>query len=423
MFNKSKRKIVFAIVFSLLALMTITLVTIYVSNLLTIQKENEEMLRTFTERYSLEAQPNLPVGDKPEGDIGVPTDAPPVPRDDGKNGRNEPAFRLSTFYSVAYSKSGEVLAINNGDNDLQSEEKLLEIASTAMAKTKNSGRIGNLSYLVTDRGDYTLVAMIDGTINDNNQRKLLWLMMGIGGGALVVLAVLSVFIARKIVSPMEENDKRQKRFVSDAGHELKTPIAVISTNSELLKREIGNNEWLANIDYENERMSELVQQLLSLSRAEAGELPKERLDLSQLVTGETLPFESIAFEKGKTLESFVTEGLHISGNANQLRQLVSILLDNALSHGVDENVTLSLTLEKRSIVLSVSNGANEISEEQISHLFDRFYRADESRAQSGSHYGLGLSIAKAIAESHGGNIRAEYREGKITFIVTFPNKN
>lgn len=279
-----------------------------------------------------------------------------------------------------------------------------------------------MTYLLDEKEGYTLVAMIDGTINDKNQKMLFQLMLIIGSVSVAVLFLISVFIARRIVRPLEENDKKQKRFVSDAGHELKTPIAVIAANSELLRREIGENEWLNNIDYENTRMNELIKQLLILSRADGGNVQKEVLDFSRLVAGETLPFESLAFEKGKKIVSDVETGLTLSGNANQLRQLVSILLDNAISHGKGESIDISLKSEKHSIVLSVTNEAEEMSPEQVSHLFDRFYRADESRNESGSHYGLGLSIAKAVAEAHDGSIRAEYHNGKITFTVVFPNK-
>ena len=412
MFNKSKRKIVFAIVGSLLILLAVTLMTIYFSNTLSIQKENRNMLQKYVERYTLDEQNNLPQNNEPQ--IG---NTPVNPQE--FFGRNEPEFRLSTFYSVAYSKNGEVIAINNGDNKILSEEELLEIASSAINKSKRTGKIKNLTYLIDEREDYTVVAMIDGTINDNNQRKLLWQMMLIGGVALVVLFVISIFIARRIVKPIEENDKKQKQFVSDAGHELKTPLAVISANSELLRREIGDNEWLSNIDYENERMSGLVQQLLSLSRTETGDTVKEKLDLSQLVTGEVLPFETLAFEKGKRIDSEIEQGLSINGNSNQLCQLVSILLDNAISHGDGEEIKLVLKKEKSSIILSVINDAKALSEEQISHLFDRFYRTDESRNEKGLHYGLGLSIAKAIVEAHKGDIHAEYDNGRINVVATF----
>lgn len=416
MFNKSKRKIVFAIVGSLFILLAVTLITIYVSNNLSIQKENKEMLQQYVDRYSIEINNNPQNEDKQ----GWNNNAPIMPPDN--NGRNEPAFRLSTFYSVAYEKDGEVLAINNGNNTLLSESELLEIAETALKKNKENGKIDNYTYLVADKGDYTLVALIDGTINDNNQRKLLWQMMAIGGSALVVLFVISIFIARLIVKPIEENDKKQKQFISDAGHELKTPIAVISANSEILKREIGDNEWLSNINYENDRMAGLVQQLLTLSRMGKSDIQKEQLDLSQLVTGEVLPFETLAFEKGKKIDAKIEPEVSFNGNSNQLCQLVSILLDNAISHGIGEDIELVLKKEKHNIVLSVINEANEITDEQINHLFDRFYRTDEARNETGLHYGLGLSIAKAIVDSHNGSISATYSEGKITISAVFSNK-
>ncbi len=422
MFNKTRRKIVFTVVFSLLALMTVTLTTIYISNRIALDRDNREMLKTFAERYSIEGQTPPPDGEF------RPDDAPDVRLGDrnGPHGdrpeKDEREFRLSTFYSVAYSKDGEVLAVDNGNSDLQSEESLLETAAAALDKGTESGRIGNMTYLVDEREDYTLVAMIDRTISDNNQTRLFYQMLVIGSAALIVLIVMSVFIARRIVHPLEESDKRQKRFVSDAGHELKTPIAVISANSELLKREIGQNEWLDNIDYENERMSDLVKQLLSLSKAENGEVPKETLDFSKLVDGEVLPFETLAYEKGKNIVSDIEPGLFTEGNQSQLRQLVSILLDNALSHGTGETINLSLRKEKHNAVLTVSNGAPEMSAERLSRLFERFYREDEARSEADAHYGLGLSIAKAVAEAHGGRIGANYEEGKAVFAVTVPIK-
>ncbi len=421
MFNKTRRKIVFTVVFSLLALMLVTLTTIYVSNRIALDRDSREMLATFAERYTLDEQtPQHDGGNRPDF---KPNDKnePREPRDDGR-GKGEREFQLSTFYSVAYSESGDVLAVGGASDSLQSDESLLETAASILSKGKKSGKVGNMTYLVEERGDYTLVAMIDQTINDNNQTRLFWRMLIIGSAALAVLIVISIFVAHKIVRPLEENDKRQKRFVSNAGHELKTPIAVISANSELLKREIGENEWLDNIDYENGRMSDLVKQLLALSRAENGEIPKETVDFSKLVDGEVLPFETLAFEKGKQIGSDTEPGIFVEGNPNQLRQLVSILLDNALSHGTTDTIGLSLHKEKHHANLTVSNGAREMSAEQLSRLFERFYRTDEARNEADAHYGLGLSIAKAVAETHGGQIRAEYKDGKAVFTVSLPTK-
>ena len=421
MFDKTRLNIVFTVVFSLLALMVVTLGTIYISNRIALQNENEEMLKTYAERFTLDGQPDGS-GDRPDGKPDGRFDGQggnPGPRD-GEPGRNEPQFQLSTFYAAAYSSDGEVIAVNNGNDALQSEQSLLEITDNIIKSGKKNGRTGNMTYLVEERDGYTLVAIIDGTINDNNQSLLFRQMLIIGSAALVVLVVISIFIAKRIVKPLEENDKRQKRFVSDAGHELKTPIAVISANSELLRRDAGDSEWLDNIDYENERMSDLVKQLLALSKAENGDIPKEALDFSKLVSGEVLPFESLAFEKGKQINSDVSDNITVKGSANQLRQLVSILLDNAVSHGTGDKVELTLKRERHNAVLTVTNDAAEMSADQISHLFDRFYRADESRNESGSHYGLGLSIAKAVTDAHGGKIHAEYKDGKAVFTVLIP---
>lgn len=428
MFNKTKRNIVFAIVFSLLALMIVTLTTIYLSNRVALLRENEEMLKTYVERYALEEQPAEPepAEDAGSGEGGQTEggDLPPPPPDGKEPMRREPQFRLSTFYSVAYGNSGEVLEIRNGNGALQNDASLLETAASILKSGKKNGVKGTLYYLVAERESYTLVAMLDGTIGDRNQTLLIRQMLIIGAVSTAILFVVSIFLARRIVRPLEENDRRQKRFVSDAGHELKTPIAVISANSELLKRQIGENEWLANIDYENRRMCDLVKQLLLLSRVESGETPKETVDLSKLTDGEILPFESLAFERGKRIDATVEPGLTVEGDPNQLRQLVSILLDNALSHGTGDSITLSLfEKERNTATLTVANDAAEPSEEQLTRMFDRFYRTDEARTDAGSHYGLGLSIAQAIVLAHGGRIAAEYRKPRLIFTVTLPQKD
>ena len=177
-----------------------------------------------------------------------------------------------------------------------------------------------------------------------------------GGAALVILFFLSRYLAGKIVSPLEESYLSQRQFISDAGHELKTPVAVINANLELLSREIGGNQWLSNIQYENERMSALVIQLLELARAENVTPQMESLDLSRLVYGETLPFESVAYEKGLTLNSEISENVCVSGNSTQLKQLVSILIDNAVRHSSRGNeVRITLRKEKGHALLSVMN--------------------------------------------------------------------
>ena len=268
MFGKTKRRIVFAIVSSLFILLAVTLTVIVISNKVALRRRNAEMLRTYVDSYILGVPKTDPAEPAPgayiEGREGPPPDGKKPEEGPGRDRRADSAFRLSTFYSVAYSETGEILEISNGNRGALSDEALTAAASKILTGGRTEGASGSRYYLVEKREGYTLVAMIDETINDLSQRTLIRQMLIFGSAALVILFVISIFIAKRIVRPLEENDIRQKSFISDAGHELKTPIAVISANCELLKRQSGDSEWLSNIEYENERMSELVKRLLAL---------------------------------------------------------------------------------------------------------------------------------------------------------------
>ena len=210
------------------------------------------------------------------------------------------------------------------------DDALIEIATEIIDSGKSSGVTRNLIYLVEDKGVYNLVAFLDNTVMLENAGTLLNYTLIFSGVALVALFLLAMFLANWIVAPLEESYKRQKQFVADAGHELKTPVAVINANLELLAGETGENQWLSNIRYENERMSALISQLLDLARAENAKPPMGVVDFSRLVYGEALPFETYAYESGLKLEYDVSDDILVYGNSVQLRQLVCVLIDNAI---------------------------------------------------------------------------------------------
>src|SRR5699024_620389 len=213
----------------------------------------------------------------------------------------------------------------------------------------------HLAYRTADKGGYTLVAFLDNTLILESAGTLITYTLILGGVTLILLFFLARYLADRIVAPLEESYQRQKQFISDAGHELKTPVAVVNANVEILSREIGENQWLANIQYENQRMSALILQLLDLARTENVVPQMETIDLSRLVYGELLPFESVIYENGLVLESHIDENLHVVGNSVQLKQLTSILVDNAILHSADgKEIGLTLTKEKNSAVLIVS---------------------------------------------------------------------
>ena len=328
---------------------------------------------------------------------------------------------MANFYTVVLSDGGEVLAISNESPTVYSDDELEALAKSIADSGTQKGSEGNLAFYAADKGRYTLVTFMDNTVINESAATLLRYTFIFGGAALIVFFFISLFLAKNIVRPLEESYRKQKQFISDAGHELKTPVSVVNANAELLARELGENQWLSNIQHENERMGVLVTQLLELARAENVQPQMERLDLSHLVCGEVLPFESVAFEAGLLIESRIQEGILTEGSSAELKQLVSILVDNAIRHGsAGGNVSVSLSKEHGDAVLSVTNAGDEIPEEQREQIFERFYRADESRNSGSGHYGLGLAIAKAIADSHRGSIKVLCHDGLVEFRVQLP---
>ena len=273
MFKRSRRKIILSIMGSLILLFALTLSVIMFASYRQVRQENMAMLERHVELYYLGQQPEDP--DTPGRDQAPdpPDGSAPEPPGGKRPLDREPDYQLSTFYSVAFASDGSVLAADTGEKSVYSQEDLVSIAREILEGNGTSGRKGSLAYIVSRRPDYTLVAMMDNTVSENGLSTLLRNVLIVGTAAIVLMFFLSLFLSRQIIRPLEENDLRQKQFISDASHELKTPLAVIGTNAELLSREIGESEWLDNIRYENERMGSLVTQLLDLSRAESAQLP------------------------------------------------------------------------------------------------------------------------------------------------------
>ncbi len=402
MFKKTRRRIILSIMGSLTSLFIITLSVILFASFSQMKRENMEKLERYSNMFLLENQKNAEDSHANE---------PPAP----------PNYQLSVFYSVAFSNDGSVLEVNEGDNKLYEKEELVSLAKEALNKNQKDGKTGELVYLVSQRPGYILVAFLDNTMANSNMDRMIQNFIAVGLAAILVLLLISLLIARRIVRPLEENDSRQKQFISDASHELKTPVSIISANTEMLVREIGENEWLSNIQYENERMGILLKQLLDLSRAENASVPMEKIDLSNIVAGDALALDSLAFDQGKNINSNIEDNIQIEGNRTQMEQVVTVLLDNAIRHSSGKEIEITLKKHGRSAVLTVSNEGKEIPPEKLGHLFDRFYRVDEVRNSEDNHYGLGLSIAKAVVLNHKGNISVSCKDGKVTFTVTLPS--
>ena len=258
--------------------------------------------------------------------------------------------------------------------------------------------------------------------------------LAVGGAALIVLFLICLYLAGWALRPVEAVWAQQRRFISDASHELKTPLTVILANLDIMRRHGADTvdaqrQWLDSTDDEARRMKKLVEDLLTLARLdEAGQTAPEielaDVDLSDIALGAALTFETVAFENGMALETDIAPEIAVRGDGNRLRQLVTILLDNAVKYaGPHGRIDVRLSAQKDRATLSVANTGDPIDPESLAHLFDRFYRADEARTGAKAGYGLGLSIAQSIARHHGGELTAASDAANGTvFTFTIPRK-
>ena len=312
---------------------------------------------------------------------------------------------------------------------LEDTEELAAILEDCLAQEPPEGVVRDygLRYLRRDNGLFRRLAFVDMSM----ERRLLREMMGsylvIALAAFLLLLGVSAILARWATSPVERAWRQQRQFLSDASHELKTPLTVILSNAELLSalpQEERPARWTDNILSESRQMKRLVEEMLTLARADNMTQPPvlAEVSLSEAAEDCALAFEPVAFEAGKPLEYEAAAGVLVLGDGSRLRRLISILLDNAVKYGAAGG-TITLTLEKtdRQARLTVHNPGEPIPPEQLPRLFERFYRADASRGEQ-SGFGLGLSIAAVIAQEHKGTLRAESGREGTRFIFTVPLK-
>ena len=420
MFKQAKKRIVISILAILCAVLVATLGLIYLSSYMSVTSRNYQVLEKHAEM--------LTRGPQQEQDNGFPGNRPHEAGQPGEDMRGDGKFdrnlEIGTFYAVRLSPDGTAAVIENGADGVYSNEDLIGLAGSVRTDTK--GKTGDLLYVVKQADADAIVCFMDNTVFSESFSRLFYFTLLFGVIALAAIAFISLRIAERIVSPMEETYKKQKQFTADAGHELKTPIAAVAANIELLRRETGENQWLENIAYENERMRDLVTELLELAQSENKTVVRQPADLSRLVNGAILPLEAAAFEHDVLFEADIADNVTANVDEKSVAQLVAILLDNAVSHtgrgdGEQGTVSVKLCEAKGAALLSVTNPGEEIPESEREKLFERFYRGDSSREFSG-HYGLGLAIAKAIADANAAKIAVDCKNGLVTFSVTFPTK-
>ena len=313
--------------------------------------------------------------------------------------------------------------------NLQDTAELEAILSYCLRQNQPEGTIRSygLRYMRQDYGLYQRIAFVDMSMEQATLQELMGSYLQIGLAALVLLLGVSILLARWATRPVAKAWQQQRQFLSDASHELKTPLTVILSNAELLEAaplDPRPARWADNIRSEAKQMKSLVDEMLTLARADnaATTAVMAEVSLSDLATDCALAFEPVAFEAGKPLESDIAPDVTVTGDGDKLRQLIGVLLDNAIKYGrAGGTITLTLRRTDRQARLTVSNPGDPIPPEQLGRLFERFYRADASRGEQ-SGFGLGLPIAAAIASEHKGTLKAESDQVSTRFLFTMPLK-
>jgi len=324
------------------------------------------------------------------------------------------------FFILMADNDGNYLAeMNNNELDEETAQKYI---TAILEKNVTSGRLNNYQFNSIKKSNGTIIVFTDKSAEIDMLNNLMRTTVIIGIISIVILSIASYFLSGLIVKPIKTAFEKQKQFISDASHELKTPLAVISANVDVLSGEIGGNKWLDYIQDQTGRMSVLVNELLNLTRLENNttQFVETDFDLSSAIENTALPFECRAFEENRTFEVDIEEGLNITGSEQHIKQMAAIFIDNALKYSnVGGIVRVTLKKQNDKKVFSVYNTGTGVKEEDKEKIFERFYRSDESRNRATGGYGLGLAIAKSIIDKHKFKINVENDEGhSICFVIT-----
>ena len=328
------------------------------------------------------------------------------------------------YFSVLMDQNREVVETDTDQIAAVDEATAIRYAEQVMEQDQSMGFLKDYRYLIASEGENTRVLFLDCGVSLVAFRGILFTSLWVAAVGLAAVLFLILLLSRRLVRPLILGYEKQKRFITDAGHEIKTPIAIIQADSEVLALEQGENEWIQDIQHQIRRLSTLTNDLIYLSRMEEDQgrgkfLP---LTLSQVVTETAQSFQTMAKSQNKPFHLEIQPGLTMVGEEKALIQLVSVLLDNALKYAPEGGeIAVTLVRQGKYLRLTVENTAQNITKELLENLFDRFYRGDGSRNSSQGGYGIGLSIAKAVVQAHRGKISASAKgEDKLLITVLLP---
>lgn len=323
----------------------------------------------------------------------------------------------SRFFTVILdSDSGRATMIDTSQIIAVDTRQAESYAQEILRSGKTRGFVDAYRYIRTEDENVTRVIFLDCGRNLMSFRNFLLTSIGIALAGFLLVFLITAFFSNRIVRPISESYEKQKRFITDAGHEIKTPLTIINANTDVLEQDIGESEWLEDIRRQCRRLTDLTNDLVLLARMEEANsgVPMVEFPVSDMVEETACSFHALAQTQNKVFEIHVQPMLSMKGDTKSIQKLVSILLDNALKYS-PEGGTIALTLEQQGkcLRLHICNTVSEpVLAEDLDKLFDRFYRTDPSRSSETGGYGIGLSVARAIVLAHGGKIQASMQDGQ-----------
>ncbi|HIW21776.1 MAG TPA: HAMP domain-containing histidine kinase [Candidatus Dorea intestinavium] len=427
MIKKLQFKFVAIMLGVLLAVFSIVVITLNVYMQVQSKEQTSHLLATVAAQdgisFMQEPMKSNEPGPAPNGNIG---EQEQTKVDPGRNKEVTPEMlRATRFFYAKVDTQGEIIELNvemiSGLEEVDADAYVAEVLSEGTKEGKKE----NYQYLVAEKDYGKIIVFAERSIERGLLDRLIKTSVMIAIPVILILTLFSLFLAKWAIKPVETAFERQKEFISDASHELKTPLTIIGANADVLEAKIGEQVQLDYIKEQGLRMNRLITDLLELAKLDENrdQMIFEEIPFSKLVQKTALEFDSIAFEAGKILEDQIEPNIVIKGDPGKLKQVITILIDNAIKHSNPQGIIkIGLIERNKQVLFQVTNRGDVLTDLEQERVFERFYRRDDSRSRDTGGSGLGLAIAKGIVDKHKGVITvSSTKEEGTTFEIKFPN--